>query len=260
MQDSKSRCWAAAAALSPAAVADLCEEFVGRGTDWPHVGRAITSFPQTHKGTASPAGFGELSPEEYQERLDQYQEQFRSEEVWLREHGAVLAVALGLHDCASSAVLSFLHRVAEGPSAVRATWEDTKVALQAASIRLLKGTPPEAPKGKAKPSTVQRKAMLDATAGKLLFLKGKPIVLTRGEKDVLTLLVEMGTASLKDLEQQHGRPDRVLSRLLVKYAKLKQFTSLPGGGGRVVTRQRSNRWKRSEAASQNWPQVSRNCP
>ena len=83
-----------------------------------------------------------------------------------------------------------------------------------------------------KAATAQPKAILDATAGKLVFLKGKPITLTNGEKYVLAILVKKRTASFAELQAASERPDRVLGRLLTKYPKLKRFISLPGGGGK----------------------------
>lgn len=69
-------------------------------------------------------------------------------------------------------------------------------------------------------------------AGGKLFLDGKALSLSRGEKDVLGLLVKEQTATLTTLREVCDRPERVLKRLLKKYPKLRRHISLPGGPAR----------------------------
>lgn len=90
---------------------------------------------------------------------------------------------------------------------------------------------PATPAGEPQAAIVP-KATFDVTAGTLVFLKGKPIKLGNAERYVLAVLVEKRTASFAELQKANERPDRVLSRMLKKYPRLKRFISLPGGGGK----------------------------
>jgi len=75
-------------------------------------------------------------------------------------------------------------------------------------------------------------AAFNRTSG-VLTVNGKLLArLEGGEKHVLTLLVEKGAASGKDLKIAHDRPDKVLKALRTKYPALKKRISLPGGPGR----------------------------
>jgi hypothetical protein len=76
-------------------------------------------------------------------------------------------------------------------------------------------------------------AIFDVATGTITFPRGKPIKLTDGERYVLRVLVGKQTAvSYAELQREHERPDRILSRLLSKYPRLKRFVFCPGGAGK----------------------------
>lgn len=67
-----------------------------------------------------------------------------------------------------------------------------------------------------------------ALRDKILYLDGKPLALTKGEKDILALLVRHKAATLSELRNAHDTPHKVLAGLLRKYPRLKPYLFLPG--------------------------------
>lgn len=65
----------------------------------------------------------------------------------------------------------------------------------------------------------------------LLKIRGNAYTATRSERHVLRVLVERQSATLTELQQANGRPDKVLKGLLKKYPALKKHITLPGRAG-----------------------------
>jgi hypothetical protein len=65
----------------------------------------------------------------------------------------------------------------------------------------------------------------------VLTIGGNAYTATTSERHVLRVLVERQTATLSELQQAAGRPDRVLKGLLKKYRALRKSITLPGRAG-----------------------------
>jgi hypothetical protein len=82
------------------------------------------------------------------------------------------------------------------------------------------------------PDRVEREyPVFNAETGILTF-NGKRLSLSRGEKYVLTILVEKTAAGFAELQNAHPRPDKVVEGLRTKFPMLKKFIFRPGGPGK----------------------------
>ena len=134
----------AGAALSPAAAAILCEDFI----------QAVDEYFQWHKLIPPPHQVGTLEGVligDFGATAGDFEARRIRAAVWVRDNGPALAAALERHDFDSLPILQMVGFI-DDPDAVPSTflplWKDTKATLQQAAIQLHNEPAPPATKPK----------------------------------------------------------------------------------------------------------------